>query len=379
MKQLGQLASESGAATQAFDARYRAALVRQKQGRVGEAIDRLMALIEPGAQDPRTVMAHFRAIILAVELARSDDGELERYATLLQQHLVNWPQSPYADNVRLWYGALLESRRQWPAALDQYDRVSNASVEAWRQAVLSAAGIRMRQADAQYGEVQRRLEEALRQSTDSPPDWRTDAEVLLAVSFAGQAAHVARAAELLKRVKAPSNDAGLVALESLERIWAAAPDARRKPLAAMRLHLVGLMDPAAASLNAAQRPRFRSLRAAVLAAHGRRSEALADYRQLAQEFPADAAVQQGLAELLEDGEDPQSLAEALVQWRRVGRSCPVGSDRWYRAKYGVASVLYRQGGIQEAAQLIRYIQATQGLEATPLKPQFLDLLNRCRE
>jgi hypothetical protein len=120
------------------------------------------------------------------------------------------------------------------------------------------------------------------------------------------------------------------------------------------------------------------LRAESLVLAGRRPEAVAAYAELAKKNPDSGSIQEAYADLLLDGDDEASWQAALDQWRRVaGRSRP-RTDRWYKAKYSVALALWKLGQRQQAADRIRYLQAIPpGLENTPWKDKFLELLHRC--
>ncbi len=72
------------------------------------------------------------------------------------------------------------------------------------------------------------------------------------------------------------------------------------------------------------------------------------------------------------------MEKALAQWRIVAQGSRPQTERWFKAKYEVANLSYRLGDKQQAAQLIKYLQVTPpGLDATPLKRQFLELLEKC--
>jgi hypothetical protein len=52
--------------------------------------------------------------------------------------------------------------------------------------------------------------------------------------------------------------------------------------------------------------------------------------------------------------------------------------RW-QAKYNVALLLFQSGDREQAAQLIRYLkEVPPGLDDSPLKQDFLELLARCQ-
>ena len=72
------------------------------------------------------------------------------------------------------------------------------------------------------------------------------------------------------------------------------------------------------------------------------------------------------------------MERALAQWRVVAQGSRPQTERWFRAKYEVAHLNFRLGDKAQAAQLIKYLEVTPpGLDATPLKRQFLELLQQC--
>jgi hypothetical protein len=125
---------------------------------------------------------------------------------------------------------------------------------------------------------------------------------------------------------------------------------------------------------------LQRVRAEALVLAGSRSEAMAAYAELAKENPNSGTIQEAYAELLLDGDDEDSWRAALDQWRRVASRSQARTDRWYKAKYSVALALFKLGEKQEAADRIRYLQVIPpGLEDTPWKDRFLELLQRCED
>ena len=78
------------------------------------------------------------------------------------------------------------------------------------------------------------------------------------------------------------------------------------------------------------------------------------------------------------GEDQVAWQQAQAQWRRILAKAKPQGQLWYEAKYAIALGYFKLGEKKEAAARIEYLQATSGLEKTPLRAQFLALLAMCR-
>ena len=82
------------------------------------------------------------------------------------------------------------------------------------------------------------------------------------------------------------------------------------------------------------------------------------------------------------GEDPMSgpPSPALEKWRELEQKSPPRSRRWFLAKYWVARLHFEQGNRTQAAKIITLLQLLHPeLGGPELKPQFEELLSRCRE
>jgi hypothetical protein len=77
--------------------------------------------------------------------------------------------------------------------------------------------------------------------------------------------------------------------------------------------------------------------------------------------------------------DSAAREAALRQWRIIAQGSRPRTERWWRAKYNVALVHFQNGDREQAGQLIRYLQEVPpGLDDSPLKDEFIDLLERCQ-
>ena len=118
--------------------------------------------------------------------------------------------------------------------------------------------------------------------------------------------------------------------------------------------------------------------ARALAAAGKQPRAADMLKQLAAAHPQSASVQKAFAEVLMAGEDQVAWQQAQAQWRRILAKAKPQGQLWYEAKYAIALGYFKLGEKKEAAARIEYLQATSGLEKTPLRAQFLALLAMCR-
>jgi hypothetical protein len=106
--------------------------------------------------------------------------------------------------------------------------------------------------------------------------------------------------------------------------------------------------------------------------------ALNAYAALVRKYTSQATVQVAYAEQLLLSEDREQLLLALSQWRRVATKTRPRTARWFRAKYSVALAHFKLGDKKAAADLIRYLQATEDLAASGLEGEFRELLERSR-
>ncbi len=76
-------------------------------------------------------------------------------------------------------------------------------------------------------------------------------------------------------------------------------------------------------------------------------------------YPRDGAIQEGYARFLQVATDRPSLEAALAQCCQIEKQSPTGTDRWFRAKYEMASLHYRLGNKPQTAAIIRQLQVLQ--------------------
>lgn len=120
-------AAASGQTAQAFQLRYRAALVDQNRQRYQAAARRLRALARELPAQPQAAETHLLAAWNAAQAARHDEAALDDYAAILTEHLTLWTASETCETVRLWLGRLRERQQQWAAAADAYRGIGRDS------------------------------------------------------------------------------------------------------------------------------------------------------------------------------------------------------------------------------------------------------------
>ena len=105
---------------------------------------------------------------------------------------------------------------------------------------------------------------------------------------------------------------------------------------------------------------------------GNLNESITHYEALAVKNPRHGLIQLRYAQALTQSDD--HTEKWLVQWRRVLQGNPPKSDRWYQAKFNIASLYLRQGKVDEAKKQVRYLEVTSGFGIW--EEQFQALLKR---
>lgn len=144
--------------------------------------------------------------------------------------------------------------------------------------------------------------------------------------------------------------------ETLDRLRERAPGegpALSRETAALVLEGFELLGPQWNSLDESAEQRLKRLRAAALAAAGKRNAAHAEYAELARQSPDDGKVQESYAALLAQSESPAELQEALTRWHEVEQRSHSGGQRWRRARQARIELLGRLGQRDEADKLLR--------------------------
>ena len=196
----------------AFDLAYKAALAEQRRKKHIEAANRLRILSKSFATHAQAPPAHLLAAWNAAQVASASPAAVNSYATILREHLATWPAAETGAQARVWLGKLKESQAAWEEAIEAYNGVPRSSphfaaaivglARAWPQrlAELAAAGKPTGEAAA---EAIQTLESALVDDANKrPQQWtETDRAVALAAAeliVAYQPSDAAEAIEFLE-------------------------------------------------------------------------------------------------------------------------------------------------------------------------------------
>lgn len=435
------LAAQSGDADEAFALAFTAASIEHDLNETAAALERFKQLSERMPEQPRAGEAHLMAIVNAAQLAQDAKGDeqaqrVKAYEALLQDHLKTWPHDSTTDQVRLWLGRLLESRREWPQAMAVYRQVT-ADHPPYEEAMRGALRCAERQVQASsaagrldskfYGEAirfgeelivgsQRKLPEkwsplqlesalvvarlhlnyspteakfidptetmlktALEASPDAPAAWQAEARLLLvwAMALTGRGQE---AVAQLERFSGGSVDGLLTVLEKLGELAAAADAQRQLELAQLEIQLAGQLEKRQSELDESQQRRFETLHAAALVRGGYFGDALQLYKQLVQKYPRDGAIHEAHAALLARATDVASQRVALAKWREVESKTKAGEPRWFRARLAQAELLNKLNDKPAAAKLIRLTAVLQPeLGGVEMKARFEALLQQSRK
>ncbi len=257
--QAARQAAEAKQTDAAFDAAYTAAVIEQQAGHHRQAAERFRRLALAAPEHAKAGGAHLLAIYNHAQAAKDEPATADDdYLALINEHLQHWPEEASANQARLWLGKLQERRSDWAAAIDAYRGIavddphyaeSAAAIARCYQAALAelqAAGKPTADAAEQAG---RYFEELLTGGRDRLPERFSPVERLAALA----------AAELYLQY-------GEGRYDRAERILAAALEASPDAPDEWRSEVEGLLVFA-------------------LAGQGRREEAAARLKQLAQGRP----------------------------------------------------------------------------------------------
>ncbi len=427
------MAAEEGQPEQAFALGLAAATIEHDRHHDAEALERYRQLALAMPQDPRAAAAHQLAIYHAGRLALADpDGHLAGYAELLGEHLRHWPTADTANQVRWQLGRLRQHQQEWAEALAAYGAITSdfadygkvvealvrcyrarlaalqatgrptestaAEAARWfeslvfdadgrppeqwspvaREAVLAAAEFWSHDTKTGFDRAERILSIALAGNGHASPRWTSAAEVLSVYALAGQG-RLGEAARLLERVSQGPTSQLLTVLEGLAAITAEKQSNVRAELAELQLRTIDLLKPRRDQLSPHEQRTLDRLAAGALEDAGRRSQALAAYRRLAEAYPQDGAIQEAYGRVLLESEDRAGLEAALAQWRQIEKHSHPGTERYFRAKYSVAWLHHRLGNPRQAEKIIRLLEALQPEMGGPaMKAKFEQLSRQCQ-
>lgn len=363
---------------------YRAAIVQQRQKELLDAARRCLKLGETVAEHAdktdalvaKGAAAHLQGLQW-LKASATQKEERTELASAYERHLQLFAGAPTHGAIALELAAAQEEAEDWPAAIATYKTIA-ATDDQYAAASLRAARLTLEHTDAGYAQAEELLTAAIEGAAANDHALRDNAQALLVVALAGQPQKRASAEKLLLDLGTDSPARLLEMLDGLTKLSQASGPKVRRDMSALQLRAIELVEPSRAKLTAVQQLALSRIHAEALLAAGKPAEALAAYEALAKQQPGSAAIQEGYAVALASSDDRATLTKALAQWRSVAQRTKPQTDRWYRAKYEVAHLNFRLGDKAQAAQLIKYLQATPpGLAGTPLERQFAELLSKC--
>jgi hypothetical protein len=419
-----------------FDLALAAATIEHQQGHAREALRRYLELSLAIPDHAKADEAHLLAIFNAARVADESSDEtkaaaIDEYQRLLEEHLARWPSSATRGQAAWWLGQSQERARQWQAAAVSYalvprghpqfgpalaglarcdhelleateltdeDRARQAATVAqWfaavattkgptstdadkrveRQAALFAAEFYLQANDhATAEQAAEILRTALADTSVADAEWRAKARTQLVLSLVAQAKWDEAGAAVESFAAAPLGE-WLPLADQLSARAASGAASDRPAIAGLERRLLSFADAQTDKLTDADRRKLDLLRVQALADAGQHAESLTLIERLAADRPADGATQELLAEILTQG----TLAEqkrALFKWREVQQKSRPGSQRWFRAGYGLAHTQFLLNNKFAAAAAIKVIAAAYpDLGGRELKARFEKLRLDC--
>lgn len=410
-----------------------AAAIEYRQKHLAAARDRFRQIALAVPQAAMAAGAHWNAVTCEALLAReASPPSFDLYAALLSEHLAKWPDAETSDKARWFLGRLEEDRKAWSAAAAAYRAIRPASAQAaeaatalarvheaaidaaeaagkptkplveqaaadlellalgadhkaparWspaaRAALLALARIRLRRDPTSHATLAGYLQAALTDVEKTPPDEVAELRAWLVIALAGSNRRP-EAGQLLAELAQASPKQLWEVARGLAGAAKTATPAVRQELAKLELQALAAMSPRIGQLPAADRAALRRLEAEALLLAGDRAAAIAKYAELARDFASDGDTQESYARLLMTDETPAGREKALAQWRAIVQRSKPQSDRWFAAQLAIAETLLARNRKREARETIELLAARPpGLDATPLKAKFLEVLAKCR-
>ncbi len=403
--ELSAAAQREGQLQRAFDAAYTAAAIEQSRERLAEAAVRFRraALLAPALD--RAASAHLAAIwALARAQREPTDEHVQQYLAWLEEHLQQWPNTATADQAWLWRGEYYQRRAQWRDAINSYRQIAadrplylsaiTALAEQWplglqseraagkptaelateaavffeqvvmrgqprwperwgdveRLAAVTAARVWLTYFNQRFDRSEQILTAALSGSPDASEAWRRGALLLVIEAQVG-ARRLDQARQTLAQLSNGTPATLLPLLETLAKHSELAGDGLRQGLAQLVLETAARIGTDGQLSEAQQRRLALDVSRAKLTL-GQIVEATGQLQTLAQRWPNDGDIQESYAVALSLATDPAVMQSALQQWREVERRSQPASERWFRAKYELASLHHRLGSNDRAIQII---------------------------
>ena len=391
----------------AFRVLYKTALIEQKRNNLQAYIERLTTTGVQLRNHPQAAAVHMLGIRAVIELLNQDASRQQEFETLLTEHLTYFDRGSTVDQAAIWLGTLQQRRQSYDEAIESYMAVSpdyqkyttiiqNLEVcwiaklkqdksenqlndvkaltdylrslifdkdanppQKWtpvqRYAATTLVGMLVTYSNDSYKEAEALIAAASTENTDE--EWLAIASSLQIVSLAAQGKATA-AREHIDKLGANKPSQWMQMLKQLQTVGAAAPESTRIVIAKIQIDLFEQMSPKLVGVKPDFRKEWELLEAEAYMQSGNLKGSIDHYKTLARKNPRHGLIQLRYAQALTQSDD--HFEEGLVQWRRVLQGNPPKSDRWYQAKFNIASLYLRNGRADEAEKQIRYLEVTSG-------------------
>lgn len=407
----------------------RAAQALEKMGKHELAA---MTLIN-GADRDRTnelaAAAHLRGCWnYANSLSNDHPDRAEVFKEHLISHLRGWPNSPTANQIRIWLGHQLQSEQAWQSALNTYVKVSADSPflqTAISQSLLCATNVlnKIRRSDSENQPNATRSvaakiidkldgQQQSLQSSDPVIPYIELARIELDLVFGSNRPNpsvvnrllviesenttLANRATALRIVSQlpPSDGDSQQALKKIEadersldlcerclKSVVDFSDLKKSDL--QTAHSIRLMTAEQALATpelskperASRRTTWLLRKSEALTMLDRHAEAATVLSELEKSFPRNAGIQMQLARAITNQFGKTEPDKPLAKWRKIASRLKSHTPNWYEAKYQVAVLLKESGNKEEAVKLLKYLQAIPpGWDQSKLKSEFEQLL-----
>lgn len=417
------------------DARFvelanRAALVEQERKGFSEAVRRFLELA--AAPETKTIApeVHLSAAWNQAQLlaaAPSDAKTFGAYEQILKDIIAKYANSPTASTARLWLAKVYESRKEYDAAFSVADSIAEGSKEKdegrllclrywnrksahfdqgksdplatalnWAQAntgdlsrpsqrktCVAAIGWELlNRPGAPHAEAETRLRDLIEKTPAEEKETVGSAQTLLVVALAAQPEKHAEAAKLLAESGGTAKQR-LASLLGLVKIMKSAGKEVKPSLGDFVLSAIKNLTPSLKELNPNEQLLVDIAYADGLDAKAD-SQAESAYAAIAKKHANNAVAQESYAAYL-SGEAAKGDAAkshyaplALTQWRLIAARSEPRTERWFRAKFHVASMLFQIGQQADAAKMIDLLDAAPpGLKGAAMEAEFRELRKKC--
>jgi hypothetical protein len=357
---------------------FTAAAIERSRRRHDVAAVRLLKLVAALPDHARAPEAHLAAVYETADTLReaTADGELlAGYSKLLEEHVRRWPLDPTATQAWHLLGLLRRQQGHKAEAAAALEKSLPQPLPATPSpAVRGAAWAAVRLWAELPEDRWTRIFDVvgyLQTSAEGDAE-KASAEAWLVLAEVGLGRY-AEAESRAKKMAAPLSDDDASIVARLGELAEKRPLEVRPQISAVTLRMIELRR----SSNAGAAPTRAEAQALTIA--GRTAEARKVWEAIAAASPRDASLQEEYAEFLLAQSDPDSAVVAAAKWREIERASAESSDRWYRARLGLARAYLQSGDKARAAQIIELTTALHpDLGGAAMKTKFEEVLREIR-